>query len=92
MKEALTFAFGEGEGSGSRGRRRNRMVGQQYLTTGHTCFGFAAEVEHDLEKLAGMDALVKRPREVGRDAAVESYPAEQGAAAAMRAVRELSRQ
>ena len=28
----------------------------------------------------------------GRDAAVESYPAEQGAAAAMRAVRELSRQ
>src|SRR5437763_15252955 len=28
----------------------------------------------------------------GRDAAVESYPAEQGAAAARRAVRELSRQ
>ena len=47
------------------------MVGQEHLTTGHTCFGFAAEVEHDLEELAGMDALVKRPREVGRQRASE---------------------
>src|SRR2546421_4836277 len=42
------------------------MVREQDLASRHASLGLAAEVEHDFEQLARVDALVQRPREVRR--------------------------
>ncbi len=47
------------------------MVGEQNLATGHARLGLTAEVQHDLEQLAGVGAFVQRLREVGREGAGE---------------------
>src|SRR5216683_2877379 len=46
-------------------RCRNRAVREQHLAPRHACFRLPAEVEHDLEQLAGICALVQRARQVG---------------------------
>ena len=46
--------------------RRDRMVGQQHLAPGNARFRLAPEVEHDLEQLTGVGALVQGPRELRR--------------------------
>src|SRR5438105_5532036 len=46
-------------------RRRNRTVGKQDFATRHARLRLTTEVEHYLEQLAGISALVKSARKVG---------------------------
>ena len=46
--------------------RRYGMVREEHLATGNPRLRLATQVEHDLEQLARMDALVERARQVGR--------------------------
>src|SRR5205823_2979308 len=52
--------------------RRDRMVGQQHLAPGNARFRLAPEVEHDLEQLTGVGALVQGPRELSGSARAKS--------------------